>query len=402
MRVGIEFGLERHEFDVPEDGLIGSRRPEAVPALADPGAAVREALESPLGFPALRRALTPDDHVVVVVDEQLPHLPELLAAIFEHVVRAGVSPGAITFLYPLPAASSAGPRELPEALREAAVEEHDPANRQRLSYLATTRQGRRIYLNRTAVDADQLVVLTRRGYDPLLGYGGSEGSLYPALSDEATRQEMASRLSTAAPGKEPWPTRREAAEVAWLLGAPFMLQVIEGAGDDLAHVVGGLADSGSEGERLLDNRWRLTVDDLADTVVAAVSGDPAHHGFAELARALGAAARVVKPEGRIVLLSGANPALGPGAELLRGAGEPGKALDALCRETPPDVAAAFQWASAARRASLYLLSGLPAEVAEELFATPLEHPRQVQRLLNGTGAYLFLPDAHKSLAVPQP
>ena len=38
---------------------------------------------------------------------------------------------------------------------------HDPADRKKLSYLATTRQGRRIYLNRSAVDADQLIVLSR-------------------------------------------------------------------------------------------------------------------------------------------------------------------------------------------------------------------------------------------------
>src|SRR5262249_7774663 len=151
-------------------------------------------------------------------------------------------------------------------------EVHDPADRQHLSYLATTRNGRRLYLNRTAVDADQLVVLAHRGYDPLLGYAGAEGALYPALSDEATRQEMRGRRSLAAPGSKPWPARQGAAEVAWLLGAPFLVQVIEGAGEDLVHVVAGLAETSGEGQRLLDLQWRVTVDQLADTVVASITG----------------------------------------------------------------------------------------------------------------------------------
>src|SRR5207302_1805342 len=105
--------------------------------------------------------------------------------------------------------------------------------------------------------ADQLVVLTRRGYDPLLGYSGAEGALYPALGDDAALQESWERLSMAAPGPAPWPLRQEAAEVAWLLGVPFLVQVIEGAGCEVAHVIGGPVESGAEGQRLLDARWRV-------------------------------------------------------------------------------------------------------------------------------------------------
>ena len=55
------------------------------------------------------------------------------------------------------------------------VEVHDPSDRKRLAYLATTKQGHRIYLNRTAVDADQLVVLTRRDYDVVVSDANGKG-----------------------------------------------------------------------------------------------------------------------------------------------------------------------------------------------------------------------------------
>jgi nickel-dependent lactate racemase len=399
MLVGIDYGREHLDVDVPESRLVGVTRHSSAPGLADPAQAVREALETPLGFPALRRALTPDDHVVIVLDEQLPRLVELLTPVLEHVLQAQVAPEAITVVCPPSLASHDWVDALRDASQEVRVETHDPTDRTKLSYLATTRRGRRLYLNRTAVDADQIVVLARRGFDPLLGYSGSEGALYPALSDEATRKEMCGMLSLEVPGAKPWPVRREATEVAWLLGAPFMVHVIPGAGDEVANVVSGLGDTDAEGLRLLNARWRVTVDGPADTVIASVSGHAGRHTFADLAAALACAARVVRPDGRLVLLSQAGPTLGAGAELLRQADDPGEALNQLRRQMPADMAAAFQWASAAQVARIYFLSDLPSETAEELFTVPLDQASQVQRLLRGEGSCLFLPDADKTLAV---
>src|SRR2546428_12699881 len=100
-------------------------------------------------------------------------------------------------------------------------------------------QGRRLYLNRTVVDADQTVVVTRRAYDCVTGYSGGAAALFPALSDEATRQHLRGHLSLAAPGGEPWKHQREAAEAAWLLGVPFLVQVIEDANGEILHILGG-------------------------------------------------------------------------------------------------------------------------------------------------------------------
>jgi nickel-dependent lactate racemase len=403
MRIGINYGQEHIDLEVPDAGLArapgGSHRAAPGPALADPGAAARAALEAPLGFPPLRRALTPDDHVVVVVEERLPHLIELVTAVLEHVARGLVPPEAVTLL--CPTGNGDWCEDLPDAWQDVHVETHAPSDRRRLSYLATTRRGRRLYLNRTAVDADQLVLLTRRRYQPALGYGGGETALFPALADEATLKEMWGNHSPDVVTAATSPLTVEAVEVAWLLGAPFLLQVIEGSGDDVSAVVAGPVESSGEGRRLLDDRWKVSVERPVDTVVAAVSGDPRRQDFGDLAVALASAARVVEPGGRIILLSRTSPALGRGAEVLLQAEGPEQALDRLRPQQQADSAAASWWADATRHARVYLLSGLPDETAEELFTTPLEHAGQAQRLLAGAGSVLFLDDAHKTLAVVQ-
>lgn len=398
MGIAVGCGLEQLELDMPASQLLAVHRQSAVPCLPDPVAAVRCALNAPVGFPPLRRALTPDDHVAVLVDESLPQPGRLINPILEHLIEARIEPTAITLLCPPSDANQPWITELSDDFQHVRVEVHQRDERTKLSYLATTSKGRRLYLNRTAVDADQLVVLTRRSFDPLLGYAGAEGAIFPGLSDEATRKEMCGRLTMKAPGKTPWPSRQEAIEAAWLLGAPFLVQVIEGAGDDIAHVVGGSQTSVAEGERLLDSCWRVTVEQPADLVVASLAGDPARHGFAELAGALACAARVVKPDGRIVLLSQAAPRLEAGMEMLRRIEEPAAALKALREQMPPDMAAAFQWVSAVQKAKVYVLSGLDREVMEELFVTPLEAPSQARRLLAPGASCLVLADAHKTLA----
>jgi nickel-dependent lactate racemase len=258
------------------------------------------------------------------------------------------------------------------------------------------------------VDADQLILLTGRRYDPVLGVSGCEGALYPNASDEATRRESAGRVSLDAPGSEAWPLRKEAAEVAWLLGAPFVVQIIEGEGDEIAHVLAGSVSTSAQGESLLDDRWRGCVPYPAETVIASISGDPDRCRFEDLAGAMACAARVVKAGGRIILLSEAAPHLDAGAALLRQAEDPQSTLALLANQKTPDWAAAYQWAHAAGHAHLYVLSRLAAEVVEELFATPLDDASQVQRLLRGDGPYLIIPDANKALVevaaspVPRP
>lgn len=399
MRAGIAWGRQTLELEIDERNLALGQRAAIAPNLADPVAAMKTAIEHPLGYPALRRALTPDDQVAIVVDEGIPQLGQLLVPLLEHIGQANVRPEAITLI--CPPASSGQPwlDDLPDAFQDVRIEIHQPADRRKLAYLGTTKKGRRIYLSRTAVDADQLVLLTRRGYDPYVGCSGAETALYPNLGDEATIQEMRTELDPRPPGEKPAPIRLEAREIAWLSGAPFFVQIIEGDDDGIAHILAGPLESSDAGRRLLDARWRVEFDRPADVVVASITGDPAQGTLDDLARAFFAAARVVKPDGSIVLLSEIAPALGPGLETFRQYDDPALALSVLLQEKPSDLTAAFMWATAANQARLYLLSGLPGDVAEGLFTIPIQHAQQTQRLLTEQATCVLLPDAHRTLAV---
>ena len=399
MRADIAWGNSTLELEIDEANLVVGQRAPIPPNIPDPVEALRNALEHPLDYPPLRRALTPDDHVAIVVDEGIPGLGSLLTPLLEHIQQAHVRPEAITLVCPPPSGGQPWLEDLSDDFQDVHIEVHQPADRKKLAYLATTKKGRRVYLNRTAIDADQLVVLTRRRYDVNLGCSGAETALYPALGEEATIQEYRDRFDASPPGAEPGAIQQEAQEITWLSGAPFFIQIIEGTGDALAGILAGPLESSDAGRRLLDARWRVEFDRPADAVIASVTGDPARQTCDDLARAFFAASRVVKPGGCIVLLSEAAPTLGPGLESFRRHDDPSLAWSVLLQEKPADLATGFLWTTAANQGRLYLMSGLAEEVAEELFTVPMQNARQAQRLLTPNASCILLPDAHRTLAV---
>src|SRR5581483_8701972 len=133
MRMDMAYGRQHVEVEVQEHNVLAVQRYAPVgPVLSDPAAAVRLALEQPQNFPALKHALTPDDHVAVVVDERVPQLARLLAPILDHLTQAHVAPESITLLSPPNPGSQAWIDDLPDAFQDVRVEVHNPADRRGL------------------------------------------------------------------------------------------------------------------------------------------------------------------------------------------------------------------------------------------------------------------------------
>ena len=88
--------------------------------------------------------------------------------------------------------------------------------------------------------------------------------------------------------------------------------------------------------------------------------------------------------------------MGRAADWIRRLDDPRIPLKLLMREKPADWAAAKLWCAAARHASLFLASRLPDDLVEEMFATPIQSPSEVQRLVESAGSVIAIPDAHKS------
>ncbi len=388
MSVVLSYGQQgRFECQVPAERLVAvCAAPEP---LADLPSAVRHALAEPLDFPPLWRAVVPGDHVVLALDRHTPQADVLIAAAYEIIAAQGVDPADILILQPTALAGPqvTDPRScLPEAVRDIVQwRVHDATNPQQQAYLATTANGERIYLDRDVVHADFVMSIGQIGFDPVLGYRGTNTVLYPGLSSTSAVQKARGFGHQELDPEDERPLRQLVDEIGWLLGTQFSLQVLPSRGNGVAAVLAGFEQSvWQRGLELLAAQREVQLPERAQTVVISVDADAAGHGWEQIGAALATARSLVVRGGKVVILSELNGNCGElsdGMRMVRDCRSPREALKPLRVQVPPDFLPATQLAQSADWAKIYLLSRLDSALVEDLFMTPLDTEQEVSRLL---------------------
>jgi hypothetical protein len=337
--------------DVPADKRVPVERGDVSPVAATPAELLRAALANPagLGVP-LRTAFTPDDRVAIVLDDKLPHLNDLLSELLAEVQAGGVPLSAVTVVVP-PTATEDWVDDLPDELGDIHAETHDPTDVKRVAFLGPSSTGRMVYLNRTVVEAEFVIVLSGRRFAPFGGYDGAEASLFPALSNA----ETLGGVSTAASRKA------DAEAVAFQLGTPFFVQIIEGPGDTVAEVVAGIGEVTTQGRKRQKARWGGRVGEKADLVIVGTGAV----NEAEFAVAVANGRKCLADGGRLVILT--------------------SAADSTLSAMPP-------WGEDEQ---VFVGSGWDEGKLDELGAIRLGSERELARLVAAAGKVIVLPDAYK-------
>lgn len=393
MRYVVGFQDDGLEFEVPPERVVAAwRGPQGLPAL-EAVAAVGDALEHPRDFPPLRQMIVPGDRVTIALDPEIPEAAPVLDVLVGILESAGVEPESITVL-----ASKAPPSGCERAASlGATIAVHDPDDRSGIAYLASTKDGRRVYLNRLLTDADVVLPVGLLRHDADLGHRGPWSLLFPGLSDRATMQALRDPA-----GGVHWRGARleESSEVSWLLGAQFSVGIVPGAAGVLEVVAGRDAAVRDAGIAAIDRHWTMEAPSRAEVVIAGVGTPAASATLADLAAALETARGLVQHGGKIVVLSRATGAVGPALQRLMAAEDPKEAVAALRGlEDRDDYPIARRIAMASDWADLFVCSALDAEVAEGLGIAPLERPEQARRLAANAGSLTFLSHAELTRAV---
>lgn len=389
MRIVVDYQNEQLEFEVADDRVVGSfRGPSGLPE-PDRTAAILDALVQPRDFPPVSAMFVPGDSVAIAMDSALPDASRVLAALLPIVREAVGDTGGITIVATPDggtALSRAAPAGIPLVV-------HDPSDRNQLAYLATTKAGRRIYLNRHLTDADVVVPVGEIRFDPVFGRRGPWTVLFPDLSDLETRRE---HDAPPPPDSSTDPMARidESFEASWLLGSQFSLGFAPGR-LGFAEVVAGLSTSVRDrGGAILERDWDFQAETRAELVVAGVGRPGERTGLADIVAGITAAAGLVQQGGKIAVLSRAEGAVGPALRRLIDAGEPRLGAKALrSHEKDEDYSIAVRLNRALAWADVYLLSALDPQVVEDLSMIPLARAGEAARLAAGSRSCTFLSQA---------
>jgi nickel-dependent lactate racemase len=389
---------------LPPDRLVGGSLP-SVGTAESPAALVRAAVAQPLGYPPLSQSILPGDRVTIALDPELPQLVIVADELLRDLLSAGVEPSQITMLV----ARSQQRDQLHAAWSDAWRSEmqlivHDADDETTHAYLAATREGLPVYLNRAIGDADVFLPVGVQHLETALRNRGVHGGWFPAFSNLETQ------LRHQSPGNLAWQAharrrQQETAEAAWLLGVRLIVQVLPGPEGSVAGVWCGDAEEVSRAASSACRQlWLQEVDRPAELVIAMIDSAASEQSWSQFAQALSTAARAVVDQGVIVLWTELSADPGPALKSLATfeASEDEQRLG-LLKQRSADATAAKIIADSLDRCRIYLHSRLEDAVVEEIGLGPLHDVQELQRLADSAGSCLVINSAqHAGIELKQP
>jgi len=306
---GLPYGRTTLRLSLP-DGLAADLIvPPHVPALADPEAAVQQALAGC----NLSRHGGVRSAAIALADKTrpVPHvllLPPLLAAL----QALGVPPARTTLLIGTGAHPPMVPEEFgcvvpSEILAAYLVRSHDADDRANLVYLGETQRGTPVWANRRWMEADLRVVLGIVEPHQFVGFsGGAKGASIGLAGRETIRGNHALLADpNARMGHyEDNPARQDVEEIGRLMGVHLALNAILDEEGRVAEVLAGPPDEViAAGVARVRALRQVRVPAPYDLVIASAGGHPKDINLYQAQKALAHASPLVRDGGTLIVVA---------------------------------------------------------------------------------------------------
>lgn len=312
MKVTLAYGKNGLALNLPDGWPVTVVEPKFVPAVPDPTAALRQAIQSPHNSPPLAGLVKPTDRVGIIFNDITRPTPDhlmipALLAELEHVPRQNVILfNALGTHRPNTEAELRGMLgDMPvDTCRIVQNNAFDPATQ---VHLGQTSRGHDIWLNRELM-ACQVKILT--GFiEPhfFAGFSGGGKAIMPGMAGERTILGNHDARMIGDPNATwgiTWgnPIWEEIREVALAAGPTFLLNVTLNKNKQITGVFAGEMDAAhAAGCAFVKETAMVGVGQPFDIVVTTNSGYPLDLNLYQAVKGMSAAAQVVREGGSIIV-----------------------------------------------------------------------------------------------------
>lgn len=411
MNVNLAYGEGYLPVDFP-DARTTVIEPIRTPGLPNERAAVRQALDAPVGAPALARWIHPGDRVCIVFTDITRATPNhrLIPWLLEYL--AFIPRQDILLLNGLGTHRPNTRAELETLLTPAVVANyrvvnHEPENGAGLTLFGVTRNGAPVRLNRHLAEAQVRIITGFIEPHFFAGFSGGPKGIMPGvaaletiMSNHGARQIGDPHAAFGITAGNPiWEEMRD---IALRVGPSFLLNVALNEGREITGVFAGdLIAAHQRGAEFVRRSAMRKVEALFDIVVTTNSGYPLDLNLYQGVKGMSAGARILKPGGTLILAAECREGLPAQSEferLLRQVARPEEILALLAT---PGFVRPEQWqaqiqAQIQRRATVLIHSSLPENAVRAAHLTPCpDIGAEVRRHLDALG-----PDARVAV-LPQ-
>ncbi|MEM0216681.1 MAG: nickel-dependent lactate racemase [Candidatus Bathyarchaeia archaeon] len=311
--VWLPFGKTEVCLTIPARNFLGLIEPKEKVGVQDPIVEVKRALNEPIGAKKIHEIADPRSKVAIVVDDATRPTPShlMVPPIIEELKLAGVKDENITIIFGCGTHRPVTEGEALKILGENVVKRFKVISHNckapDLVYLGTTQYGTKVYVNKVFADADIKILTGDICLHYYAGYGGGRKSVLPGIAGEETIRANHAMLlhPNAKTGVlEGNPVHEDMMHAAKMANVDFILNVVTNSkGEIVKAFAGDLEKAFYEGVKLVDEMYKVPVDQRADIVVVSPGGYPSDLDLFQAYKAVDSALNVVKRGGVIVLVA---------------------------------------------------------------------------------------------------
>src|ERR1700688_4892799 len=320
MRLDFAFGKTGLIVDLPDRFRYGILEPRSARAVPDAGSALEAAMDAPAGGPPLEELARGKRTAAISVCDITRPAPnrQVLPPLLARLERAGIPREGITILIATGLHRPATALEVMEIVgegtaRDYRVVNHDARDLASHRHLGSTASGTPVYIDERFVAADLHITLGFIEPHLMLGYSGGRKLVAPGLAAQETIKVLHSskfmRDERAAEGSiEDNPLHFELLEIARMARHDFIVDVALARGSPGARPICGVfagdpVAAHRRGVAFVSEAMLETLEEPVDAVITTSGGYPLDLTFYQAIKGITAAAHIVKPGGKILLLA---------------------------------------------------------------------------------------------------
>jgi nickel-dependent lactate racemase len=296
---------------IPTRNFLGYIEPKENPGVEDPKAEIERALSQPIGTPKLSEIAKAGDKVAIVVDDRTRATPShlMIVPLVDELNKAGVKDEDITVIFGCGTHHPVPPEEMEKLVGKEALERVKTINHDHLAedqvFLGETSHGTKVSVNKTFAEANIKILAGDINLHYYAGYGGGRKGVLPAVSSAETIQQNHALLfqPRATTGVlDGNPVHEDMMEAAKLAKVNFILNIVTNSKNELVKAFAGdLEHAFLEGTKLVDEMYKVSIDQRANIVVVSAGGYPHDINLYQASKALHNAIEAVKRRGVIIL-----------------------------------------------------------------------------------------------------
>jgi len=409
------------DLDLSSGAQLDKLEPRDTQPLADPAAAVREALRHPIGTLPLRELVRREQRIAILVNDitRLARTDLFLPVLADELNRAGIPDAQIFAVFALGNHRPQTPEEQRQIVgedlaRRIALFNHDCRSPADLVSIGRTRRGHEALVNRRVREADGVILTGEVTYHPILGYSGGRKSLFPGVAGEDFIRANHSLILD--PGCRSGlldgnPAHEDLLEACRMFDPDFLLNVVMAPSGEIAHVVAGHYELAHRaGCELADRTYAVALDKPYDVVVAGAGGFPFDIDLRQAHKGMDYAVRALREGGTLVYFAECRDGSGTRVleEWVRRFSSAADMAQAIRTHFELGAQKAYSLVQLAERYRVVLVSTLHPEFVKECHLCPAATAREAQdelaRVLAKAGTrsrIAYIPNAGLVMPVPK-